>query len=166
MDSTGEPLATLSRDEGYVQASFTRSFAHPASEVWSALTDRAVLPQWLAAGAIEQRLGGRAHLDFADSGIVIDAVVTAFEPGRLLEYSWSSGDQPLRPLRWSLEPTAGGCQLTLRVRVPRSEDAARAAAGWEAHLEMLAAQLEGVPIRFPFDLFKAAREVYGERLPA
>jgi len=50
------------------------------------------------------------------------------------------------------------------VRLPEGEDPAKACAGFEGHLEMLAAALEGVPIRFPFDLFVQARKVYGEQV--
>jgi hypothetical protein len=46
------------------------------------------------------------------------------------------------------------------LHVPAGEDAARAAAGFETHLEMLAAALEGVPIKFPFQLFKELRAAY------
>jgi hypothetical protein len=48
--------------------------------------------------------------------------------------------------------------------MPADEDAGRAAAGWEAHLEMLAAALEEVPIKFPFETFKAARDAYRQEL--
>ena len=52
----------------------------------------------------------------------------------------------------------------LTLTLPASEDVARSCAGWEAHLEMLAAALEGVPIKFPFESFKAAREAYKAQL--
>ena len=54
--------------------------------------------------------------------------------------------------------------LDLTLRMPASEDAGRACAGWDAHLEMLAAALAGVPIKFPFELFKAARDAYRAQL--
>src|SRR5262249_26890713 len=101
---------------------------------------------------------------FVDSGIVIDSRVVAIAPGELIEYSWSSGDEPARPVRWMLEPQGEGCRVRLHLAVPPGEDAARAFAGWEAHLEMLEAALEGVPIRFPFESFKAARERYRQSL--
>jgi hypothetical protein len=46
------------------------------------------------------------------------------------------------------------------VQLPEGEDIAKACAGFEAHLDMLAAALEGVPIRFPFDRYIAARHAY------
>lgn len=155
-----ENLAHLTRDDAFVTARMTRSIDHPVDTVWNALTDPAMLAQWLAPGRIELKAGGAARLDFVDSGTVIDSQVSAIEPGRVLEYSWSSPGQPLRPVRWELAPEGDGCRLTLIQKTPTGEDPGRACAGWEAHLEMLQAALEGVPIKFPFESFKAARDAY------
>ncbi|TAL94202.1 MAG: SRPBCC family protein, partial [Rhodanobacter sp.] len=142
-----------------------RTYAgHDCAAVWHMLTDAASLAQWIAPGSIEPREGGRAHIDFQDSGIVIDSQVLAFDAPRVLAYSWSSGNQPLRPLRWELDDAPGGTHLTLTVTTPAGEDPAKACAGFEGHLEMLAAALEGVPIKFPFDLFLEARTAYNKQL--
>lgn len=158
-------LAKLTRDGDFVTARMTRRIEHPRTVVWRALTEPGTLAQWLAPGGIELRLGGAARLDFADSGTVIDSHVSAIDPGHVLEYSWSSPDEPLRPVRWELArttlPDGGeGTDLTLIQKTPIGEDPGRACAGWEAHLEMLQAALEGVPIKFPFESFKAARDAY------
>ena len=137
-----------------------RTFDRPPQMVWGALTRPSRLVEWLAPGTVTQALGGAVKLDFVDSGIVIDSRVTAFVPGRLLEYSWSGPGEPLRPVRWEIEAASCGARLTLTVTLPACEDLARSCAGWEAHLEMLAAALEGVPIKFPFERFKASREAY------
>jgi len=104
------------------------------------------------------------HIDFADSGTVIDSRVTAFEAQRVLAYSWSSGSEPERPMRWALAPAGAGTTLTLTLQIPANEDAAKACAGFEGHLDMLAAALEGVPIKFPFQRFLQARGAYTEQL--
>ena len=153
-------LAELSRDGEFVTARLVRTIEHPPQVVWRALTEPAMLAQWLAPGVIELRQGGAARLDFADSGTVIDSLVSAFEAGRMLEYSWSGPGEPLRPVRWELAADGGGTALTLTQKTPAGEDPGRACAGWEAHLEMLQAALEGVPIKFPFESFKAARDAY------
>jgi uncharacterized protein YndB with AHSA1/START domain len=142
------------------QARFVRSFDHPPQALWAALTTPARLLEWLAPGEIEQAIGGRVKLDFVDSGIVIDSAVSALVRGRLLEYSWGGPGDPLRPVRWELVPAQAGTRLELTLSLPASDDIARSCAGWDAHLEMLAASLEGVPIKFPFEHFKAAREAY------
>ncbi|MCD6664097.1 MAG: SRPBCC family protein [Comamonas sp.] len=159
-------LGTITTHGDGHQGRLTRTFEHPPAKVWGMLTEPASMAQWLSSGNIEQRPGGHVRIDFVDSGIVIDSRVTAFEAGSLLEYSWSSGKEPQRPLRWALAPVAGGTQLTLTLGVPAGEDAAKACAGFEGHLEMLAAALEGVPIKFPFETYMKARQGYKEMLGA
>lgn len=137
-----------------------RKFSCGPGRLWEMLTKSNLLPQWLAPGRIELRKGGSAKLDFADSGIVIDSQVSDIRIPHVIEYSWSGPGEPLRPLRFETRIVPFGTQLTLTVKIPRSEDAPRTAAGFEAHLEMLAAALEGVPVKFPFQLFKDMRGAY------
>ncbi|HZZ34061.1 MAG TPA: SRPBCC family protein [Phenylobacterium sp.] len=164
MTATAFLTARFTRKGDTVQAEFRLTLDHHQNEVWAALTEPQRLAQWLAPGAIALRVGGAARLDFPESGGVIDSVVTALEPGRLLEYSWSSPGEPLRLLRWELEPLGAATLLTLRLSVPAIEDVARATAGWAAHLEMLQTALFGVATRFPFEVFKAARDSYRAQL--
>ena len=58
----------------------------------------------------------------------------------------------------------GGTRLELFVEIPAGEDVAKACAGFEGHLEMLATALEGVPTRVPFDLFVQTRKAYAEQV--
>jgi uncharacterized protein YndB with AHSA1/START domain len=147
-----------------VHADFRLTLDHHVEEVWAALTDPAWLAKWLAPGEIELRLGGAARLDFGESGSVIDSKVTAFETGRLLEYSWSVPGEPDRPLRWTLEPIGPTTLLTLRISAPANGDPGRAAAGWSAHLEMLQTALIGVPVKFPFGVFRMARDEFRDQV--
>jgi uncharacterized protein YndB with AHSA1/START domain len=163
--SEGEFLtAKFSHGATTVTARFDLTLDEPAYEIWSFLTQPDRLPQWLAPGRIELEVGGAARLDFEDSGIVIDSRVTRCSAPRSLAYSWSSPGQPLRPVRWSLEADAGRTHVTLELELPAGEDVARSAAGWAAHLEMLAAAVAGAPMKFPFPTFKAAREAFNVQL--
>lgn len=157
-------LGSITRDGDYYEARLTRHLPHDQQTVWDMLTDPDEMVKWLAPGEIEPRQGGAARLNFTDSGIVIDSQVSAFDPPRCLEYSWSSPGEPLRPVRWETEPEGDGTRLTLTLRVPADEDVARSCAGWEAHLMMLLAAVEGVSIKFPFERFQATRQAYNERL--
>lgn len=150
--------------DGYLEGKIERTLEHSRTEVWHAITSSEMLPKWLAGGSIEQKLGGKVKIDFVDSGIVIDSKVTAFETERVLAYSWSHGTEPERPLQWELTDTKEGTHLTLTVRVPVGEDAAKACAGFEAHLHMLIAVMEGLTIKFPFQLYLQAREAYKKQL--
>jgi uncharacterized protein YndB with AHSA1/START domain len=158
--------AQFTQTSDATQAEMTVTLDNHLEEVLAALTEPDKLAQWLAPGSIEPRLGGAARLEFAESGGLIDSKVTAFEPQILLEYSWSTPGEPLRPVRWMLEPIGPLTRLTLRLRIPAPEDAARATAGWAAHLEMLQTALIGVPTKYPYAAFKAAREAYRAQLSA
>jgi uncharacterized protein YndB with AHSA1/START domain len=147
-----------------VEAELTLLIDEHVDQVWLALTSSDWLPQWLAPGHIETRLGGRVKLDFEASGQTIDSAVTAFRPGGLIEYSWSALGQPEQRLRWALEPIGPTTYVTLSLSLPDEPDAARACAGWAAHLDMLVAALAHIPVKFPVDVFNEARRSFGERL--
>jgi uncharacterized protein YndB with AHSA1/START domain len=164
-----EPLfqtVTFTRGGGRIKARFGLTLENHLDEVWAVLTRSDRLVEWLAPGEIDLQPGGTVKLNFIDSGLVIDSVVSRIEPLKLLEYSWSGPGEPERPVRFELEPVGAAVGLVLTLGVPEGEDAGRSAAGWAAHLEMLAAALAGAPIRFPFEIFKAARDAYRVRLAA
>lgn len=154
----------IRRGDTGIEGRLERHLLHPPALVWQMLTEPQGIAQWLAPGSIELRKGGRVHVDFGDSGVVIDSTVLELEPLRRLAFSWSSGNEPERPLHWSLTATDAGTDLALTVCLPEGEDLAKACAGFDAHLEMLAAALEGVPIRFPFELYLARRRAWQEAL--
>lgn len=150
---------------GGFEGKLSRVYAgHTRAEAWKLLTDPASFVQWLAPGTIELRQGGAVNIDFHDSGVTIASHVLEFEPERVLAYSWSSGKDPERPLRWQLDDDPAGVKLSLTVHTPANEDPGKACAGFEGHLEMFGAALEGVPIKFPFDVFLAARTEYRGQL--
>ncbi len=160
MASEDIELGTIERIGDRYRARLERTLEHDQRAVWAMLTDPSRLPSWLAPGELAMQRGGPAKLNFPESGTIIDSTVTDVDPPRVIEYSWSGPGEPQRPVRWELEPIDGGTRLTLTLGVPASEDVARSCAGWEAHLEMLLAAIEGVPIKFPFDRFKSTRETY------
>ncbi len=164
MADSNEDLGSIINKGDYYQATLSRVLEHDVKTVWAMLTEPARFLGWLAPGEIELVKGGKAKLNFVDSGIVIDSVVSKYEEYSLFEYSWSSGDEPLRPVCWKLNELNDGTQLTLTLTlgIPDGEDVARSCAGWEAHLMMLLAAIEGVPIKFPFQRFVSSREAYNE----
>lgn len=158
-------LGTIKRVGNRFEARIERTLEHDQEAVWRMLTDSSLLPQWLAPGDLSLSKGGAAKLNFPESGTNVESVVTEVDPPQLIEYSWSSPGEPDRPLRWEAVGVQGGTRLSLTLTIPDSEDIARTCAGWEAHLEMFAAAMEGVPIKFPFERFKAAREAYRTLVP-
>ncbi len=160
MTDDTEDLGIIEHTNSQFVARLERVLEHDRQTVWAMLTEPSRMVDWLAPGKIEMRKGGAAKLNFVDSGIVIDSIVTEFEEPSLLEYSWSGPGEPARPIRWELQAAGEATRLTLTLRTPDDEDIARSCAGWEAHLMMLLAAIEGVPIKFPFERFQATREAY------
>lgn len=145
-----------------VLARLERQVAHPVGQVWAMLTEDSMLPLWLAPGHIEPRLGGRVQIAFGNSGCPIDSTLTRYEPPWQLSYSWSHEGQPLRPVTWELKEEGNETRLTLTLDLPDDERVAIACAGWDAHLEMLMAALEGIAIHFPAGRFQQARQAFSE----
>lgn len=161
MSSTSNAWGELSRRNGRVKAKLTRSTDHSATQVWAMLTNPTNLANWLAPGTVEQWQGGSVKIDFGQSGSTIDSYVRAIKPERLLEYSWSAGNEPQRPIRWDLVPDSEGTTIELTLLLPDDHRVAVSCAGWDAHLEMLMASLEGINIHFPADRFREARAAFG-----
>lgn len=166
MSDHSASLGQIQRTTTGFEGRMMRHLSHKPAAVWRMLTEPQGIAQWLAPGTIELKTGGRAHIDFGDSGVVIDSTVREIDAPRVLSYSWSSGDQPERPLCWRLTEIDGGTELVLTVQLPGDEDIAKACAGFEAHLDMLAAALEEVPIRFPFQVYLEKRSAYQDLLKA
>ncbi len=164
MSSTEMPPGVVRQLDTGSEGRLQREIEHARTAVWKMLTEPDALVRWLAPGTIDPRPGGVVRLDFAESGATIDSTIRDLDPPRLLEYSWSRPGEPERPLTWELVASEAGTRLTLTLRLPPGEDIATSCAGWDAHLEMLLAALEGVPIRFPLDHFRAARQAFREQL--
>lgn len=132
------------------------------TKVWAALTESDRLVEWLAPAEIELRPGGRALLRFTNSGNVVDSVVTAITPPQLLEYGWTTEAGEFGSVRWELSPAEGGTRLVLTHTVPESASAfgPSALAGWQIHLDLLKAALDGHPIPWSRDYWQALHRQY------
>ena len=73
--------------------------------------------------------------------------MTAIEPPRLLEFTWTDQGNDLGFVRWELIAEDGGTHLVLTHTVPESARAfgLPALAGWHSLLDHLAALLDGQP---------------------
>ena len=145
--------------EGW-RATLIRALPQSTGSVWDTLTKPALFSKWLAQGTIELQQGGAVNLEFEGSGTVIDSSVTEYDEGSLLAFNWSRSGEPGRMVRLLLSPAGTGSLLEVSLTLPDDEDIAKHCAGWEAHLAMLQAALDGVPMEFPFELFMQARQAY------
>jgi uncharacterized protein YndB with AHSA1/START domain len=118
-----------------------RRFAHPPERVWRAVSEPAGLATWFPATVeIDLRIGGRVTFSFGDDGEVTD-----LDPPRLLAFTWSG-----ELLRFELEPDGAGTRFRLTHTFPDRAAGASSAAGWQACIEALDRDLDGLP-PLPFD---------------
>jgi len=161
-----DTFGTLINRGNYITAVMERVTEASPEEVWEMLGKEANRVQWLAPGTIELKPGGRAKLDFKDSHVIVDSEVTACSAPAELAFSWSSPEDPERPVHFQITPQDNGSQVRLTVSIPRDEVVSRSCAGWEAHLTMLQTALAGVPTKFPLQRFQACRQDFDRQLVA
>ena len=131
--------AILEDHEGRTVLRFERRLRHPPERVWAALTELDDLRHWHPSPfELDRRAGGTVHFLLPDGAAFGDGRVIAFQPRRLLAYSWGEDE-----LRWELEPHDEGTLLTLTHTFEDRFKAARDAAGWELCLTALGDVLSG-----------------------
>lgn len=86
-----------------------RVMPHPPEKIWRALTQSAMMAQWLMPNDFEPKVGHDFKMTWSNNGYsgVIDSKVTTLEPVSKLAYTWDSmGVNTV--VTWTLSPTAGG----------------------------------------------------------
>jgi uncharacterized protein YndB with AHSA1/START domain len=98
-----------------------REFAHAPEKVWRALTQSALLDEWLMKNDFKPVVGHRFNFRAQPSphwNGVTDCEVLVVEPNRKLSYSWNASGEEARNgtktiVTWTLTPTAKGTLLRL-----------------------------------------------------
>ena len=144
--------------------------------VWSYLTESDLRRQWLAAGVMEMRVGAPFELVWRNEELEnagerpegfdeehrMDSRITELDPPHRLGFEFGqSGDVTI-----DLEERGDEVLLTLtHRRLPGREIMLKVAAGWHAHLDVLAAKAAGeAPPPF-WANWSELREQYGRRIP-
>jgi len=141
------PLGTVTRtcDGGNV-LHYERDLDVAPARAWSAITDPAILKNWLGVVETDLRVGGKFVIRFKD-GNVMEGVIRILTPERLLEYSWREiGDSPESIVRWQIHSRRGGCRLTLTHTLPggcKASDVIGFGGGWHAFLDGMEYALQG-----------------------
>jgi uncharacterized protein YndB with AHSA1/START domain len=126
-----------------------RLMVQPPEKVWRALTETALVGDWLMQNDFQPRVGHR--FSFRGKPIpkmwngVTDSEVLRIEPLRLLAYSWNaSGEEAEGGLRaivtWTLAPEPGGTRVRMEQAGfrPQDEGGFRGmGAGWPRIVERL-----------------------------
>ena len=139
---------------------YDRTSKHSEERLWRAITDPAEVTAWMQYPAkIDLRVGGKYVVDFAktNSG-VLDGVIVAIEPERLLRYAWGTSI-----VEWTIGPSGSGCKHTfLQAGLPdRGPGEEGLVAGWHAWFDDLDRYLDGSPL--PALSERGAWRALGER---
>lgn len=128
----------------------------PIERIWTYLTEPEKRASWLAGGPMELRVGGRAELKFhhadlsaekmppekfrkTDGGHTLDCRILGCDPPRLLSYTWG---QDWGEVTFELTPRGKDVLLVVTHRRLDAKGMASVAAGWHAHLGILADRLD------------------------
>ncbi|MFV3074402.1 SRPBCC family protein [Niveispirillum fermenti] len=174
---------------------FERVLPGPLDRVWRYLTDSDLRGRWLAFGAMEARMGAPFRLEFhntrlgpgdmavpdkykdvAADGCATTGSIQAWEPGRLLSFTWdeAGGDPSLVTIELAPEgdgPEGDGPEGDGKVRLILTHRRVNSravmisvSAGWHTHLGILSAELEGAAAPGFWTLHTALEQEYETRL--
>ena len=121
-----------------------RDFAHPPEKLWRALTQPALIEDWLMKNDFVPTVGHKFKLT-GEWGGVLDCEVLELEPTEKLAYSWNfANDDPAYALEstvtFTLTPSDGGTHLRMEQSGFRPDQKAAyggAHAGWKGFMEKL-----------------------------
>lgn len=138
--------ATREERDGRGVVRLERRLAATPEEIWPLLVEPEEVAIWLAELTIEPRVGGAYTLSFENTASVSRGHITAFAPPTLLEYRWYEGEAIESLVRFELRPDGGATELVLTHTLLNSASGLHEyAAGWHAHLDLLAARVAGRP---------------------
>lgn len=142
-----QPTGTIAATPDGVQVQLVREFATPPAELWTLLTHPEELFTWLGTTTLTPAVGGPITISFDDGALVVEGCVQQYDPPHCLAYTWHEGATLASVVRFDLQPTADGqgTVLTLTHRQLTGAEVRNFAAGWEHHLELLAARVAGRP---------------------
>jgi uncharacterized protein YndB with AHSA1/START domain len=127
-----------------------REMPHPPEKIWRALTQGALIEEWLMKNDFQPVVGHR--FSFRATPVpnwdgVIESEVLAIEPHSRLSYSWGTMGM-VSVVTWTLTPTRGGTHLRMEQTGFPSEESASykgATYGWTkfiGNMERVAGGLE------------------------
>jgi uncharacterized protein YndB with AHSA1/START domain len=120
-----------------------RVVPHPPEKVWRALTQTALLEDWLMKNDFKPTVG--AKFAFRTQPMphwngVVDCEVLAVEPHQRLSYSWNAAGGLQTTVTWTLTAVEGGTRLRLEQSGfgPQDDNNYKGAAdGWQRNIDAL-----------------------------
>jgi uncharacterized protein YndB with AHSA1/START domain len=127
-----------------------RVMPHPPEKVWRALTQNALLEDWLMKNDFQPVVGRKFAFrtePMPHWNGVVDCEVLAVEPHHRLSYSWNAAGGLQTTVTWTLTPVEGGTRLRLKQSGfgPQDDNNYKGAAyGWQRNIDALEKVLAGL----------------------
>jgi uncharacterized protein YndB with AHSA1/START domain len=127
-----------------------RVMAHPPEKVWRALTQTAMLAEWLMANDFQPIVGHKCQFHWSRGEYKGDVTVEVklVDAPNKLAYTWGDGSPAqgtlLTLVTWTLEPTGAGTRLRMeQTGFTEAQEQARRGAefGWNGFMPKLEAIL-------------------------
>lgn len=150
----------------------------PADRIWAYLTESNLRRQWMASGVMDMRIGAQFELTWNNNELTdppgrppegfdgkhhMESEITELDPPRKLAFSWGSTGG----VTFELEPRGEEVLLTVtHRRIADPTMRLNISAGWHAHLDVLAARVEGSEPKPFWDHWAALKTEYATRLAA
>lgn len=139
-----------------------RDFSHPPARVWRALTEPALIRQWMAVDGfpmtrceIDPRPGGRFHYEWAGSDgndFHFSGPILAVDPPRHMTHVEHFNSDPAMAARITtdLAPQGSGTRMTMIMRYASADDRAAAiATGMTDGMDQVYGKLDALPLDGP-----------------
>ena len=134
-----------------------REMPHPPEKIWRALTQSALIDEWLMKNDFQPVVGHRVNFRATPMphwNGVTDCEVLVVEPNERLSCSWNvSGEEAAGGLKtvvtWTLTPTKGGTHVRMEQSGFRPEQEANyqaASYGWQRFIGGLERVVEGLGV--------------------
>jgi uncharacterized protein YndB with AHSA1/START domain len=151
----------------------------PIERLWAYLTEPEKRARWLAGGPMDLFVGGQARLEFhhadlsaekaapekfrkMEGGHTQNCRITACDPPRLLAYTWG---EDWGEVTFELTPKGKDVLLVVTHRRLDPNGMASVAAGWHAHLGILADRLDAREPGGFWSAYLRLEAEYEKRLP-
>lgn len=140
-----------------------RDLPGPIERVWAFLTDPKFFSRWFSDGIVADRVGGEVRFEMGAEGRI-----TAYEPPRLLEYTWNELEHSRGPIvdslvRWELVEIGDRVRLTLTHERLSEVEAPFHIAGWHTFLDRLSASVDDRELPPIMERFAQLKNEYAKR---
>lgn len=124
-------------ENGLPAIRFERNLNHVPEKVWFAITNSEQLSKWFPADLVGERKQSASIqiVSFTQRFPPVKGLFTAFEPYRLLEYTWDD-----EILRWEIQQNPTGCELIFTNVLDKNAEIigiADIATAWHSCLDVL-----------------------------